>query len=844
MNKILELIKNEKVEWKKLKDIAYIDGAGVDKKIIPGENKIKLLNYMDVYKNLRITNSVPKMIVSASDSKIKQCNVKYGDIFVTPSSETKEDIFISSVVEEDLKETVYSYHITRIRLKELNYTTSCFINYLFSDTSFREKNIFKKVFGNTRMTIAKSEIENIEIPIPSLETQEKIVHILDNFTNYVDELSAELSARNSQYEYYRNMLLSDEYLKSKSIENSVNIIDSKERKIEWRKLGDICNILDNSRKPISKNKRIPGSFPYYGANGIIDYINDYIFDGTFLLIGEDGSVIKENKTPILHWIENSKIWVNNHAHVLSEITNKCSLKYIYHYLSITDVSNIVKGIPPKLNKTNLYNINIPIPSINIQNQIVRVLDKFSELAEDTKGLLPKEIEQRQKQYEYYREKLLSFGNENNIGREREREREEQLSSSFFNLLSEATRIAGIHLDNKIEFKKLGNLLDYEQPTKYIVKSNNFKNNEGIPILTPGKTFILGYTTEMEGIYHSSKENPVILFDDFTGANRWIDFNFKLRSSALKILKPKNNTNLRYCYYYLQILNIEPKEHKRLWLSNYSEIEIPIPSLNIQNQIVRVLDKFSELAEDTKGLLPKEIEQRQKQYEYYREKLLSFANENNIGREREREREREISNGFFLILQEAMRILGLNLSSGLEYKKLEEICEIKRGRVISKKYLEKNKGNYPVYSSQTLNKGEIGRIKTYDFDGEYITWTTDGAYAGTIFYRNEKFSATNICGILKPLDNQQIVPKFLSYFLEIETKKHVTGGSGNPKLMSNVISKIKVPIPSLKIQQNIVKILDQFQELIENTNGLLTKEIKARQKQYNYYRKLLLEFKKR
>ncbi len=172
---------------------------------------------------------------------------------------------------------------------------------------------------------------------------------------------------------------------------------------------------------------------------------------------------------------------------------------------------------------------------------------------------------------------------------------------------------------------------------------------------------------------------------------------------------------------------------------------------------------------------------------------------------------------------------------VEWKKLGEVCEIKMGRVISKKYLEENKGIYPVYSSQTRNNGEIGKIDTYDFDGEYATWTTDGAYAGTVFYRNGKFSITNICGIITPKNNKNLLVKFIVYWLQIESIKHVKGGSGNPKLMSNVIQNIPIPIPSIKIQENIVDILDKFTLLIQE----LQQELQLRIKQYEYYRDMLL-----
>jgi len=172
-------------------------------------------------------------------------------------------------------------------------------------------------------------------------------------------------------------------------------------------------------------------------------------------------------------------------------------------------------------------------------------------------------------------------------------------------------------------------------------------------------------------------------------------------------------------------------------------------------------------------------------------------------------------------------------NGMELKSIGEICQINRGRVMSKGYLRDNAGEYPVYSSQTANDGVFGRINTYDYDGEYLTWTTDGAYAGSIFYRQGKFSITNVCGLLK-VKVDDVNTKFLLYVLSIVSKKHVSAGMGNPKIMSNVMEKIKIPIPPLAIQEEIVKILNSFTEL--------EAELEARKKQYEYYRGKLLTFK--
>ncbi|WP_265723891.1 restriction endonuclease subunit S, partial [Providencia rustigianii] len=131
---------------------------------------------------------------------------------------------------------------------------------------------------------------------------------------------------------------------------------------------------------------------------------------------------------------------------------------------------------------------------------------------------------------------------------------------------------------------------------------------------------------------------------------------------------------------------------------------------------------------------------------------------------------------------------------VEWNQLGELSALRRGRVMSKGYFVDNIGDYPVYSSQTANDGKIGSIDTFDFDGEFISWTTDGANAGTVFYRTGKFSITNVCGLIKIKNESLLNYKYLFYWLTIEAKKHVYSGMGNPKLMSHQVEKIPVPIP--------------------------------------------------
>lgn len=179
-------------------------------------------------------------------------------------------------------------------------------------------------------------------------------------------------------------------------------------------------------------------------------------------------------------------------------------------------------------------------------------------------------------------------------------------------------------------------------------------------------------------------------------------------------------------------------------------------------------------------------------------------------------------------------------NGVVYDIIENICKISRGRVMSKEYLRDNVGEYPVYSSQTVNDGILGKINTYDYDGEYLTWTTDGAKAGSIFYRIGKFSITNVCGLLKVI-NDKVNTKFLYYYLGTVAKKYVNAGMGNPKLMSNVMATIKVAVPPMPVQEEIVRILDAYSELEAELEAKLEAELDARKKQYEYYLNQLLSF---
>ena len=175
----------------------------------------------------------------------------------------------------------------------------------------------------------------------------------------------------------------------------------------WTTLDQISTNCDRQRKPVTKCNRIAGQHPYYGASGIVDYVADYIFDGEYLLVSEDGANLVARNTPIAFSVS-GKSWINNHAHVLKFASSNLR-RYVEIYLNSIDLSKYISGgAQPKLNQDNLNKILILLPSEEKVNYVVSILDRFDKLCNDISAGLPAEIEKRQLQYKYYRDKLLNF----------------------------------------------------------------------------------------------------------------------------------------------------------------------------------------------------------------------------------------------------------------------------------------------------------------------------------------------------------------------------------------------------------------------------------------------------
>ena len=384
---------------------------------------------------------------------------------------------------------------------------------------------------------------------------------------------------------------------------------------------------------------------------------------------------------------------------------------------------------------------------------------------------------------------------------------------------------------EVEWLPLGNVTKYEQPTKYLVKAKDYHDTFSIPVLTAGKTFILGYTDETHGIYEASK-TPVIIFDDFTTASKWVDFDFKAKSSAMKMITSSDDIrfSLKYVYYWLNTLPSElvDGDHKRQWISNYAQKKVPVPcpanpekSLAIQAEIVRILDKFTALTAE----LTAELTMRKKQYNYYRDQLLSFDNED---------------------------VPHLPMGQ-------KDIGEFIRGGTFQKKdFMDAGVGC--IHYGQIYTYYGTYTKKTKTHISAALAKKCKKAQKGNLIIATTSENDEDVCKAVAWLGSDDIAvssdaciykhnlnPKYVSYYFQTEQfqnqkRQYITGAKVR-RVNADNLSKILIPVPSMAVQERIVSILDKFDTLTNSITEGLPREIELRQKQYEYYRDLLFSFPK-
>lgn len=368
----------------------------------------------------------------------------------------------------------------------------------------------------------------------------------------------------------------------------------------------------------------------------------------------------------------------------------------------------------------------------------------------------------------------------------------------------------------VEYVKIGDVVNFEQPSKYIVKSTDYNDEYPTPVLTAGQTFILGYTNEEDGHYKASKEQPVIIFDDFTGAFKWVDFEFKVKSSAMKMLTAdESRTSLRYIYHIMGKIGLSSSEHKRLWIGVYSEFKIPLPPLKVQSEIVRILDNFTELTA--------ELTARKKQSAYYKMQLLQAVEHSS------------------------------------EYD-LSEICEIIDCPHTSPKWQDTG---IPVIRNYNLVNGIIDttrlsyvseedyklRIKRAEPREDDILFSREAPIGNVgIVPANFQCCQGQRVVLLRP-NKTKVYPQYLLHALQSDlVKKQISKVDGVGATVSNFnisdLRRLKICLPSIEEQKLISSKMDVFTKYCDAIMDGLPLEISLRQKQYAYYRDLLLSFKER
>lgn len=388
--------------------------------------------------------------------------------------------------------------------------------------------------------------------------------------------------------------------------------------VEWSNLGDtrFIEIANSGRTPVKASERLLGNVPYYGANNIQDYVEGYTHDGIYVLIAEDGTQSLENYS--VQWAT-GKFWANNHVHVLRG-TDSINSRFLFHYLKIVNyIPFLSGGDRAKLTKGKLVEIPIPIPcpadskkSLEIQSQIVRILDSFSELAAELTVELTAELIARKQQYNYYREQLFVFN-----------EKEVQHLAMGNDSIGKFIRGGGLQ---KKDFTETGvGCIHYGQIYTYYgtytYKTKSFVSEEFAKKARMAKHGDLVIAT--------TSEND----EDVCKAVAWLgDEEIAVSSDACFFT---HSLNPKYVAYFFQIEQFQKQKRsfitgtkvRRVNADHLAKIKIPVPSAEEQERIVTILEKLDNHSTSISESLPKEIELRKKQYEYYRDLLLTFPKHN-------------------------------------------------------------------------------------------------------------------------------------------------------------------------------------------------------------------------
>ena len=621
MSKLDELIRElcpDGVEYKKLGEIATVlRGASprpIKKYITNDSDGVNWIKIGDVPVGSKyITQSEEKITKEGAE---KSRYVRKGDFILSNSMSFGRPYILA------IDGCIHDGWLSISNFKDV--FLSDYLYYLLSSSAIQQEMKKRASFGGAVQNLNADIVKALVLPVPPIEVQSEIVRILDNFTKLTAELTAELTARKMQYSYYRDNLL------------SFNMPVSK------KKIGEITRVFSAAR--VHKNEWTQEGVPFYRSSDVISKFNGvensrgkaYIsFDLYKRLSAKSGKIMKDDilitggGTIGIPYVvpSDEPIYVKDADLLCIQKSKEFNSRFLYHYFLSTEFRKYLENITHNATIAHytisqIENTPVPLPPLDVQNRIVNVLDNFEKICSDLNIGLPAEIEARQKQYEYYRDKLLTFAETGNTILSRaeqsraeqsraEQSRAEQsraliklLQYVFGYAMLPLSEIANVFRGEYITKKneKAGNvpvILGGQEPAYYIDRANH--TGEIVAVARSGAS--AGFV--------SYWDKPIFITDGF---------GYEVKK---EVAIPK------YLYYVLKNKEIELNGMKRgagvphVSGERLGEINLPVPPIEEQKRVVSILDRFDAICNDLTSGLPAEIEARQKQYECYRDKLLTF-----------------------------------------------------------------------------------------------------------------------------------------------------------------------------------------------------------------------------
>ena len=621
MSKLDELLRElcpDGVEYKKLGEIATISrGGNFQKKDFLTEG-VPCIHYGQIYTKYGLFADKTFTFISEECAK-KQKMARPNDIVMAVTSENIEDVCkcLAWLGDEPVAVSGHSAIIHH------NQNAKYLVYYFHSQMFFAQKR--KLAHGTKVIEVTPDALVDIALPVPPIEIQREIVRILDNFTNLTAELTAELTARGIQYSYYRNKLLT---------------FHSDTKIVQLADIADIGTGSSNTNEAVED-----GKYPFFVRSQEPLRKNDFEYDETAIITAGDGVGVGK----VYHYIE-GRYALHQRAYRIHINTPEVVPKYYFHYMKAKFLPYIQKtmfqGSVASIRRPMLNAFPVPVPSLDVQNRIVKVLDNFEKICSDLNIGLPAEIEARQKQYEYYRDKLLTFAeNGNTILSRAEQSRAEQSraeqsraeqsraeqSRALIKLLQYVFGYAVVSLQDVVKNSCSGGT-----PKKGV---SEYYEDGNIPWLRTQEVVFRDicktecFITESAVKNSAAKwipENCVIVAISGATAGRCAINKIPLTTNqhCLNLEVDPEMALYRYVYYCIcakQEELLAKKEGARgdLNSTRILSLQIDLPSIEKQKRIVSILDRFDAICNDLTSGLPTEIEARQKQYEYYRDRLLSF-----------------------------------------------------------------------------------------------------------------------------------------------------------------------------------------------------------------------------